>query len=128
MTVQTLTPTQDVADGAGLNITALLTTRRRRRSSSRTPAANGHRRSRRLSRIVTVDIEELIEGQSVSAFPSVTLTESDYYQFGPFHSVLEIPGTSLIQVVLSTITAIQVVLCGHRSLLGPRLSPRSRPA
>jgi len=111
MTVQTLTPTQDVPDGAGLNITALLTT-----PTGTTLQFQNTGRERLIvvpgasSETVTVDIEELIEGQSVSNFASVTLTTSDYYQFGPFHSVLEIPGTSLIQVVLSTISSIQIAL------------------
>jgi hypothetical protein len=111
MTVQTLTPTQDVVDGGGLNITALLTT-----PTATTLQFSNTGRERLIvvagasSETVTVDIETLIEGQTVTAFPSVSLTSGDYEQFGPFHSVLDIPGTQLVQVVLSTITAIQVAL------------------
>jgi hypothetical protein len=59
---------------------------------------------------VTVNIEALIEGQAVSSFPAVTLTSSDLYTFGPFHSVLDAPGTNTMQVTLSTITGIEVGL------------------
>jgi len=59
---------------------------------------------------VTVNIEALIEGQTVASFPAATLTSSDMYTFGPFHSVLEQPGTNLLQVTLSTLTGIQVAL------------------
>jgi hypothetical protein len=111
MTVQTLTPTPDVVDGAGLNITTLLAA-----PTQTTLQFQNTGRERLIivpgssAETVTVDIMTLVEGQAVSAFPTVTMTTTDYYQFGPFHSVLQVPGTNLVQVVLSTITSIQVAL------------------
>jgi hypothetical protein len=111
MANQILTPVQDVADGAGLNITALLATptattlqfaNTGRERLIVVPAAS--------SETVTVDVGTLVLGQSVSNFSSVTMTSTDIYQFGPFHSVLDQPGGNLIQVTLSTITSIQVAL------------------
>ena len=111
MATQTLTPVQDVPDGAGLNITTLLAaptgvtllftnTGKERLIIAPTAAAE----------TVTVDIGALVDGQTVTNFPSVTLTTTDIYQFGPFHSVLDNTGTNVIQVTLSTITAISVAL------------------
>ena len=111
MTFQTLTPTQDVADGAGLNITVLLAT-----PTATTLMFSNTGRERLIvvpgagSETVTVDVGALVDGQTVTNFSSVTLTSTDYYQFGPFHSVLDQSGTNQIQVVLSTITSIQVAL------------------
>jgi hypothetical protein len=62
------------------------------------------------SETVTVNIDALVEGQSVSSFPAVTLTSSDMYTFGPFHSVLDAPGGNIMQVTLSALTGIQVAL------------------
>jgi hypothetical protein len=62
------------------------------------------------SETVTVDVGALVDGQTVSNFSAVTMTSTDIYQFGPFHSVLDQNGTNQIQVVLSTITSIQVAL------------------
>lgn len=111
MTTQTLTPTQDVVDGAGLNITALLATP----TGTVLQFANtGHERlivvPGASSETVTVDIGTLILGQAVNNFSAVTLTSTDYYQFGPYHSVLDQPGGDLIQVTLSTTTSITVAL------------------
>lgn len=111
MTTQVLTPVQDVADGAGLNITALLATP----TATTLQFANTGRERLIVvpgagSETVTVDIGSLVLGQAVTNFASVTMTSTDIYQFGPFHSVLDQSGTNLIQVVLSTITSIQVAL------------------
>ena len=111
MTTQILTPAQDVPDGAGLNITALLAT-----PTATTLLFSNTGRERLIvvpgasSETVTVDVGALVDGQTVTNFPSVTLTSGDYYEFGPFHSVVDQSGTNQIQVVLSTITSIQVVL------------------
>ena len=111
MANQVLTPTQDVADGAGLNITAILATPT---ATTLQFANTGRERLIVLagasSETVTVDVGALVEGQSVTNFSSVTMTSTDIYQFGPFHSILDQPGGNLIQVVLSTITSISVVL------------------
>jgi hypothetical protein len=111
LTTQTLTPTQFVADGPGLNITSLLSTptgttllfaNTGREILFVAPAAG--------SETVTVDVGALVDGQSVSNFSAVTMTSTDIYAFGPFHSVLDQNGTNEIQVVLSTISSISVVL------------------
>ena len=111
MTVQILTPTPDVADGAGLNITALLATP----TATTLQFANTGRERLIVvpgasSETVTVDVGTLVLGQAVANFASVTLTTTDYYQFGPYHSILDQPGGTLVQVTLSTITSIQVAL------------------
>src|SRR5277367_3692668 len=98
MTTQVLTPTQDVADGAGLNITALLAT-----PTGTTLLFANTGRERLIvvpgagSETVTVDVGALVDGQTVSNFGAVTMTSTDIYQFGPFHSVLDQNGTNQIQ-------------------------------
>lgn len=62
------------------------------------------------SEAVTVDVGALVDGQTVAAFPTVTLTASDVYQFGPFHSVLDNNGTNQVQVVLSSVNNITIAL------------------
>jgi hypothetical protein len=111
VTIQTLSPTQDVPDGGGLNITALLATP----TATTLQFANTGRERLYVvpgasAETVTVDIGTQVLGQSVTNFSSVTLTSSDVYQFGRFHSVLDQPGGNLIQITLSTITSIQVAL------------------
>lgn len=111
MTTQVLTPTQDVVDGAGLNITALLATPT---GTTLLFANTGRERlyvsAGAVSETVTVDVGALVDGQTVSNFTTVDLTNGDLYQFGEFHSVLDQNGTNEIQVVLSTITSISVAL------------------
>lgn len=111
MTTQTLTPTQFVPDGAGLNITPLLATptgttlqfaNTGREMLVVVPAAG--------SETVTVDVGALVDGQAVANFSAVTMTSTDIYVFGPFHSVLDQNGTNEVQVVLSTISSISVAL------------------
>ena len=111
MTTQTLTPIQDIVDGAGLDITAQLIT-----PTATTLLFSNTGREKLIvvagasSETATVDVGALVDGQAVTNFPSVTCTSSHYVQFGPFHSVLDQNGTNEIQVVLSTTTSIQVVL------------------
>lgn len=64
------------------------------------------------SAIVTaaVGIESLVLGESVTQFPAVTLTAGSLYVFGPFHTALQVPGTSTIQVTLSTTYGVQVLV------------------
>lgn len=111
MTVQTLTPTPLVKDGAGLNVTALLaaptqTTLQFTNSGKEflvvAPTAGAE--------TVQVDISVTILGQAVPNFPAVTLTTTDLYTFGPYDSQVDQPGTQTVQVVLSTTTAISVAL------------------
>ncbi len=111
MATQTLTPTQDVPDGAGLNITALLAT-----PTGTTLLFTNTGKERLIvaagasAETVIVNVGALVDGQAVTNFPAVTMTSTDLYQFGPFHSVLDNTGTNQIQVTLSTITAITVTL------------------
>lgn len=111
MAYQLLTPTQLVADGAGLNVTALLTAP----TATTLLFANTGREILVVSagasaETVTVDVGALVDGQSVTNFSSVTMTSGDLYTFGPFHSVLDQSGTNQVQVVLSTTTSITVAL------------------
>jgi hypothetical protein len=111
MSNQILTPTQFVVDGAGLNITGILATP----TATTLQFANTGREilfvlPAASSETVTVDVGALVDGQTVTNFSSVTLTSTDIYAFGPFHSVLDQSGTNLIQVVLSTISSISVAL------------------
>lgn len=111
MTTQTLVPTPFVPDGPGLNLTALLAaptgTNLQFSNSGRemlliVPSASAE--------TATVDFGTTVLGQAVSNFSSVTMTSTDMYAFGPFHSVLDQPGGSTIQVTLSTTTAVTVAL------------------
>jgi hypothetical protein len=111
MTTQTLTPTQQVPDGGGLNITALLaaptgTTLQFNNTGRETlyVAAGGS------GETVTVDIGALVLGEPVSNFPPATLTSGDIYAFGPYHSEDDQSGTTTVQVTLSTIANITVAL------------------
>jgi hypothetical protein len=111
LATQTLTPTQFVADGAGLNITSLLAAP----TQTTLLFANTGREilfvsAGASSETVTVDVGALVDGQSVANFSAVTMTSSDLYAFGPFHSVLDQSGTNEVQVVLSTTTSITVAL------------------
>ena len=111
MTTQVLTPTQDVADGAGLNITALLATptattllfantgrerlyRRRRRGLR--DRDRGRRRAGRRA----------VRDQLHQRHPD----QHRHLPVRPVPLVLDQNGTNQIQVVLSTITSITVAL------------------
>jgi hypothetical protein len=108
---QTLTPVQDVPDGSGLNITTLLATPT---GLTLLFANTGRERlyvaAGAISETVTVDIGALVDGQTVTNFPTASLINGDIYQFGPFHSVLDNTGTNQVQVTLSAITLITVAL------------------
>jgi hypothetical protein len=111
MAYQTLTPVQFVADGGGLNITAQLAAP----TATTLLFANTGREilfvtNSSTDSTVTVDVGALVDGQTVTNFSAVTLTEADIYSFGPFHSVLDQSGTNEIQVVLSTTTDMSVAL------------------
>jgi hypothetical protein len=111
MATQELTATVLAADGAGTNLTALLST----------PTATTLQFANTLNTVLlvlpgassettTVDVECLVDGQSVTNFSAVTMTSTDMYTFGPFHSVIDETGTNQVEVTLSTITSIQVAL------------------
>lgn len=111
MTTQVLTPTQLVADGAGLDLTALLATP----TGTTLQFSNSGREillvgAAAVSETVTVDIGATVLGQAVSNFTTVNLTNAHTVAFGPFHSLLDQPGGTTVQVVLSTITSITVAL------------------
>ena len=111
MTVQTLTPTQLVPDGAGLNLTSTLAAP----TGVTLQFANTGKEflavaAASTAETVTVDIGALVEGQAVTNFTTANLTTADTYLFGPFHSVDDAAGTSTMQVTLSTTTAITVAL------------------
>ena len=103
---QPLTPTPLVADGGGLDITAALLT-----GSTLTNATLQFTNSGReflivtatIACTVTLDVESTVLGQAVTAFTPVSLTSGHYYAFGQFHSANNFPGTTTVQVVLSTI-------------------------
>jgi hypothetical protein len=108
---QTLTPTQLVADGPGLNLTTLLTA-----ATGTTVAFNNSGREVFLvllasaSATVTVDFGTLVLGEAVSNFNSVSLVATNLFAFGPFHTLLDQPGGNLINVTLSTVTNVTVAL------------------
>lgn len=110
MTVQTLTPTQFVRDGAGLNITPLLaaptqTTLQFSNSGKEILFVS----AAAVSETVTVDVGITVLGQAVSNFTTVNLTNGDLYAFGPYDSAVDQAG-GIAQVVLSTVTNITVAL------------------
>lgn len=111
MTTQVLTATPFVGDGAGLNITTNMAA-----PTGTTLQFSNTGREMLLvlptagSETVTVDVGALVDGQAVTNFSAVTLTSTDMYAFGPFHSVLDQAGTNTIQVVLSTTSSITVGL------------------
>lgn len=111
MAYQLLTPTQFVADGAGLNITGVLAIP----TATTLLFANTGREILIVvptagSLTVTVDVGALVDGQTVANFSAVTMTINDIYAFGPYHSVLDQSGTNQIQVTLSTVATITVGL------------------
>jgi hypothetical protein len=59
---------------------------------------------------LTVGVSSLVLDEPAESFPSVTLTAGTLYAFGPFHTVLQVPGTSTMQVLLSTAYGVQAVV------------------
>ena len=111
MTTQTLTPIQFVADGAGLDLTALLADP----TGTTLLFANTGREilfvaAGSTSETVTVDVGALVDGQSVTDFTTVDLTNGHTVAFGPFHSVIDNNGTNQVQVTLSTTSSITIAL------------------
>jgi hypothetical protein len=107
MPTQTLTATQLAVDGTGTNLTALLveptsgTTVLQFQNTLNTILLVQASAS---AQTVTVEISALVDGETVASFPAVTLTSTDLYSFGPFHSVLDENGTNLVQVSLASDT------------------------
>ena len=111
MVAQTLTPIPLVPNGGGLDLTAQLATPTQltlqftNTGQEFLAVAAGA-----ISETVIVDISVTILGQTVANFPSVSLTNAHTVLFGPFSSQIDTPGTNLMTVMLSTLTAIQVAL------------------
>ena len=110
MTFQTLTPTQLVADGGGLDITANLLVGGTGLTNTNLQFNNNGSQfliviATTSAVTVTLDVESTVLGQSVTAFSPVTLTTSHIYAFGQFHSANNFPGTTTVQVALSSIAA-----------------------
>ena len=109
MTFQTLTPTQFAADGAGLDITANLLIGGSTLNDPSLRFTNDGNVflivTSTIACTVTLDIESTVLGQAVAAFTPVTLPTGHYYAFGQFHSANNFPGTTTVQVVLSSIVS-----------------------
>jgi hypothetical protein len=106
---QPLTPTQFAADGAGLDITANLLIGG---STLNDPSLRFTNDGNVFLIVVattactvTLDVESTVLGQAVTAFTPVNLTSGHYYAFGQFHSANNFPGTTTVQVVLSSIVS-----------------------
>jgi hypothetical protein len=104
MATQSLTATVLAVDGTGTNLTALLAQ----------PTANTLQFANTLNTIllvqasasaqaVDVEVSCLVDGQTVTSFSPVTLTSTDIYTFGPYHSVIDQTGTNLVNVYLGTL-------------------------
>ena len=104
---QILTPTPLVADGGGLDITAALLVGGSTLNNATLQFTNSGREflivTATSACTVTLDVESTVLGQAVAAFTPVNLTSGHYYAFGQFHSANNFPGTTTVQVVLSTI-------------------------
>jgi hypothetical protein len=114
VTSQTLTPTLDVADFAGIDVTA---TAAAPTQATLLFANTGRERlyvipgTSNTSETVQVNIEALVDGQTITQPTAVTLSNALHvYQFGPFHSVLDVSGTNQIQVTLSSTSNVTVAL------------------
>ena len=60
---------------------------------------------------MTVDFGTLVLGEAVANFTTVNLTNGHTSLFGPFHTLLDQPGGSLIHVVLGpAVTSFTVAL------------------
>jgi hypothetical protein len=109
----TLTPTAMVADGAGLDLTALLAAP----SATTLTFTNTGRevlfiKGTAGTETVTVDIGTTVLGQTISNFAAVTLVAAHVVMFGPFHTIDDQTGSlaGSVQVVLSTVTGMTVAL------------------
>jgi hypothetical protein len=109
VTFQTLTPTQLVADGGGLDITAALLVGGSTLTNTNLQFTNNGSVFlivvATTACTVTLDVESTVLGQTVTPFTAVSLTSGHYYAFGQFHSANNFPGTTTVQVALSSIVA-----------------------
>ena len=106
---QILTPIPLVADGGGLDITAALLVGTSGLNDTTLRFTNSGREFlivvATTTCTVTLDVESTVLGQAVAAFTPVNLTSAHYYAFGQFHSANNFPGTTTVQVVLSSIVS-----------------------
>jgi hypothetical protein len=108
---QVLARARDVADGGGLNVTALLVPATGQLLMFRSTGAERLLVTASGPGVtVTVDVGARILGQPVDPFPAVELAEGALYQFGPFHSVLNAAGTAMVQVTLSSVAGVQAAV------------------
>jgi hypothetical protein len=111
MTVQTLTPTRFVKNFAGLNITPLLAAPTQLTLEF---TNSGHEMlfvSASTSGVtVQVNIGATILGQPVTQPTAVTLISGDVYAFGPYDTQVDQPGTTSVEVALSTLTGVTAAL------------------
>jgi hypothetical protein len=116
MPTQTLTATQLAVDGTGTNITALLaapasgTTTLQFANTLNTILLVG---ATAAAQTVDVEISALLDGETVSNFPPVTLSwtsGTELYSFGPFHSVIDQTGTNLVNVSLGSDTVTDLLV------------------
>jgi hypothetical protein len=59
---------------------------------------------------VSAGIGGRVLGEPASPFPPVALQAGVLYAFGPFHSVMQVPGTSTVQVELSTAYGVRALV------------------
>jgi hypothetical protein len=107
---QMLTPAADMVNGA-LDLTSLLAA-----PSSTTLRFTNTCREHLLVQAsapgitVQVDVGSLVLGQPVANFTPVTLTSGHLYQFGEFRTVIDLNGTNLVSVTLSSTSNVLVAL------------------
>lgn len=112
MTTQTLTPTQTGTDGTGVDLTSTFA------AATQTTLQFGNSGREVLfvnngdsgAHTVTVDIGATVDGQAVTNFTAVSVPAGHIKMFGPFHSVLDQPGGTTMQVVLDATTSITLAL------------------
>ena len=59
---------------------------------------------------ITVEVSCLVDGQTVANFAAVTLTSTQTYAFGPFHSVIDATGTNVVNVSLAADTLADLLV------------------
>jgi hypothetical protein len=59
---------------------------------------------------LAVGLSSLVLGEPAQPFPAVALTPGQLYALGPFRTSLQVPGTSTVQVTLSTAYSVQALV------------------
>ena len=116
MPTQILAATQLAVDGTGTDLTKLLaapttgTTVLQFQNTLNTILLVG---ATAAAQTVTVEISCLVEGQTVSSFPAVTLAYTagtELYSFGPFHSLIDLTATNYVNVSISGDTVTDLLV------------------